>query len=169
MGGHAGHHHGRTRRSSSWADTPVRPYAHEATALGYCHRIHHIRHQRCLRGTVACATGSKNVADTLSGSKGEALAVGAGLTGQPCKEYKATELKGVGSHSQYHQIRAQAFCKETLATNIEGCGKPFPRATNMEGVGRLPNATPSTNDARLFACPCGIRAEHRHAPSILTG
>jgi hypothetical protein len=56
-----------------------------------------------LRGTVACATGSENVADTLSGSKGEALAVGAGLTGQPCKEYKATEAEGCGKPSQAPQ------------------------------------------------------------------
>jgi hypothetical protein len=58
-----------------------------ATAFVICRRMHCNRHYCCPRATEACATGGGDAINTLSGSKGEALAVGCwGLRETPSEE-----------------------------------------------------------------------------------
>jgi hypothetical protein len=57
---------------------------HTATTFVVRHHILRNHHRRCPRATKACATNRTSATNTLSGSKGETLAVGLlGLTGQP--------------------------------------------------------------------------------------
>jgi hypothetical protein len=74
------------------------------------------------------------------GSKGETLAVGAGLTGQPCKENKATNIEGFGKVFPINRIAAgkqitRLITAQSAHQRGDHCGRS--NRTQVETGGRV--------------------------------